>query len=74
MLDKSKACPMPVSFQQKWVAIRIAPAQCEAFVLEAAILIKLEINELAEIMDIQLKEISQNRLLLRTSGNNFKVN
>ena len=61
---KDKAGPMTINHSEKWMPIGFFPVQGKMRVPKTPICAKFQTKELAEIMCIQLKQISQYRLLL----------
>ena len=55
------------------MSVRLAPVKAKALVSKPAIRSKIQILELAEVVPIQLKQVSQDRLLLWSSGDNFDM-
>jgi hypothetical protein len=58
---------------QKRMSVRLAPVKGKALVSKPAIRSKIQILEFTEVVPVQLKQVSQDRLLLWSSGGNFDV-
>jgi hypothetical protein len=70
---QSKARQFSVNMDQERKPVRFAPIQRKVLVTKAAILAKFHIDELAEVVLIQLEQIGQDGLVLRSRWCNFDI-
>jgi hypothetical protein len=66
-------CQSARQCDQKRMSVRLAPVKGKALVSKPAIRSKIQILEFTEVVPVQLKQVSQDRLLLWSSGGNFDV-
>jgi hypothetical protein len=55
------------------MSVRLAPVEGKALVSKPAIRSKIQILELTEVVPVQLKQVSQDRLLLWSSAGRAKI-
>ncbi|MDT5157189.1 MAG: hypothetical protein QOH51_1546 [Acidobacteriota bacterium] len=70
-LHQNETRQVAVNLDEKRIAVRLYPVEREMLVTESPIRAKLHVRELAEIVCIQLKQMSQYRLLLRCGRDDF---
>ena len=55
------------------MTVRITPIKGKGPITEPAIRSQIEITQFAEIVYVQLKQVTQDRFLLRCSGDDFNL-
>jgi hypothetical protein len=71
--DQDKACQLAIDFQQEGVAIPLDPVERKVTVPEPAVWSDVQIDPIGELVDIKLKEICEDRLMILRCGDKFNL-
>src|ERR1700759_5298049 len=71
--DQRQSPQISVYPDQKWMPRRLAPIEGKMRVLESAVDARIHIDQVAEIVDIKLKQVGNDRLLLARGGDKLDL-
>jgi hypothetical protein len=73
LFTKTNPANLPATETRNGCRSELAPVEGKALVSNPAIRSKIQILEFTEVVPVQLKQVSQDRLLLWSSGGNFDM-
>jgi hypothetical protein len=71
--DKDETCQLAIDLQEERVAIRLDPVERKVAVAEPAVWSDVQIDPIGELVDIKLKEICEDRLMIPRCGDKFNL-
>src|SRR5579863_3758606 len=71
-LDENESGQFAVHFYQERMAVRVGPVKWKRRVGESAIVADLEVEEFAEIVDVEFEQVGQDGGLLGSGGDQFQ--